>query len=126
MHVLKTTVASKVAVPGYHRWPEAHEHRKYLRDRHRHLFTVEATVEVTESRQTEFHDLQQQIREALNQGFPHSDGYEFGDSSCEEIATQVGFYLAIDLPVRSVRVSEDEESEATVYFCPGGHDVQNQ
>lgn len=115
MHILRKTVTGRVRVPGYHHWLEAHTERSYLRSWHRHLFTVEVEVVVTGSRQVEFHDLQQQILDTLNILYDKSDGYDFGESGCEDIAAKLGFAME-KLPVVRVMVSEDDENDSTVYF----------
>lgn len=105
------TVWTKVALPGFHRWPEAHEARSYLRDRHRHLFHITAHVAVShDERDVEFHDLQDVIR-----GWWGPGARELGSSSCETIAKDLWFHL-VDLGMRptAIDVSEDGEAGATV------------
>lgn len=108
---LTTTVWTKVALPGFHRWPDAHESRAYLRDRHRHLFEITATCAVShDERDVEFHDLQDVVRAWWGPGVR-----ELGSASCETLARDLLIHLD-DLGLRPVRVdvSEDGESGATV------------
>jgi len=43
---------------SYHSWPNAPEHREYLKPRHQHVFTVKVRVGVTDlDREVEYHDL---------------------------------------------------------------------
>ena len=116
MRVSSTFVTAKVKVPGYHYWPDAHPHRKYLRSEHRHLFTINVGVSVDRSRGVEFHDLQEAIREALFDIYPKrdNDGFLFADQSCEDIALTLGTRLCDSLPVVYVEVSEDDENSATI------------
>ena len=49
----------KYDVPGFHRWKDAPEGRKYLRNLHRHNFGFIIEIEVTElDREVEYHDLE--------------------------------------------------------------------
>lgn len=104
-------VWTKVALPGFHRWPNAHEERKYLRDRHRHLFHITVWTEVHhDERDVEFHDLQDVIREWWGPG-----AREWDASSCETIARELAthLYVSHDTLAYRIDVSEDGESGAT-------------
>lgn len=104
------TVGTRIAAPGFHRWPEAHEERAYLRDRHRHLFGIEAEVRVGhDDRAVEFHDLQDMLRSWWGEGTP-----DLGRSSCEDLARSLARHLTErGLTVHSTTVTEDDESWAT-------------
>lgn len=109
------TVGTKITAPGFHRWPGATGVRAYLADRHRHLFHLEAVVEVAhDERDIEFHDLQDAMRAWWGPA-PR----ECGDASCETLARQLATHLEHELgcTVVSVTVSEDGESWAT--YTPG-------
>lgn len=109
------TVGTRVRLPGFHRWPEAHEERAYLRQKHRHLFGVEAVVRVGhDDRDVEFHDLQDMLRQWWGEGAP-----DLGRSSCEDLARSLDSFLAgvMGLAVESVTITEDDESWAT--YRPG-------
>lgn len=113
------TVSSLTRCAGFHRWPEAPVHRAYLRDAHRHLFHVRATVEVSHTeRDVEFHDLGSFVQLALNHAslpYPYDKTLrDFGTRSCEAIALSVLAYLqGLELEVLEVSVSEDDEYTAT-------------
>lgn len=71
------------AVPGFHRWAEAPDHRDYLRSRHRHLFHVRVELELFhDDREVEFHDLRDFAIELFGGG-------ELGTASCEMIAREL-------------------------------------
>jgi hypothetical protein len=104
------TVWTRAELPGFHRWPGAHEKRSYLRDRHRHLFAITVHTPVHhDERDTEFHDLQDLIREWWG-----PEPREWGASSCETIARDLHDYLAArGIAAARIDVSEDGESGAT-------------
>lgn len=100
--------------PGFHRWSSAPVDRGFdhLRQRHRHLFTIRVEWLVSDAdRQVEFHQAQAWVREAMA-AFPCTElGYEFGDRSCETIATELAAMIS---SVRragpsAVEVWEDDE-----------------
>jgi hypothetical protein len=106
-------VWTKVSVPGFHCWPGAHEARAYLRDRHRHLFTITVWTEVRhDERDTEFHDLQDLIR-----AWWGPEPMEWGATSCESMARLLHEYLLnLGITAHRIDVSEDGESGST--FTP--------
>lgn len=106
-----TTVWTRLALPGFHRWPAASGARAYLADRHRHLFHLEVEVPVDhDERQVEFHDLQDLVRDWWGPG-----ARECGDASCETLAKQLLDHLhAHGIRPCRVVVAEDGESGATV------------
>lgn len=96
---------------GQHCWPSAPASRSYLAGPHRHLFTVELSVEVDHAdREIEFHDL----LDELGGAWPES--LDLGSSSCEMLAEMVLRNIASAYPGRrvQVRVYEDTECWATV------------
>lgn len=102
---------------GWHNWPEAPEHRYYLRASHRHIFYYEVRVGVRRDeydRGIEFHDL-------LDYCKGQTKGTQLGANSCEMLAEAMGhsvqqWLLGQDLGLRIVQVtvSEDNECGATV------------
>lgn len=103
---------------GFHHWPDATPARRYLAQRHRHLFHVEASIEVRHSeREIEFHDFLKFCRE-------HFGGYgenrEFGPHSCEALAEALAKKITLQFPNRSVivKVFEDGEVGAQVNCEP--------
>lgn len=109
----KTKVIVKFEVPGFHRWPEAPEHRQYLASRHRHLFKFVVEAEVgNDDRDVEFHDLREIAADSLtNFEGDKVDGFEFEDFSCERIARHVWGSVA---EATAVEVWEDGECGARV------------
>lgn len=98
---------------GFHYWPGAvkHPHRKYLADRHRHLFHFRVEMDVMhDDRDVEFHDVLQYCK------FVTSDSRDYGPMSCEAIARMLLERVNHKWPDRnaSVTVSEDNECGATV------------
>lgn len=115
MDPVSTTVWSTVRLYGFHCWPDAHEERDYLRDRHRHEFVFTVHVKVGhEDRDVEFHDL----RDLIGCWWVESGGQERGSASCERMGREVADYLAgrHGLSVARVVVSEDGYDGATLDF----------
>lgn len=53
----KTMAVVRFQIEGFHRWPKATPQRGYLAGRHRHMFHVEAQIELfRDDREIEFHD----------------------------------------------------------------------
>lgn len=117
----KTVVRSKFQVEGFHRWPNAPEDVKYLRDDHRHMFHVEVLVEVTHhDRDVEIITLKHKAKKIFELfGFYHQ-GYSalyFGTLSCEMLALALGTELNRQgLNVMLVNVLEDGENGGSVFF----------
>lgn len=115
---VNVTVWARVALPGLHRWPNAPEHRAYLRNRHRHLFHVLAAVQVRHhDRDVEFHDLGDMIRSWWRSAGAHpvTSVRECGEKSCEHLARELWSHLdQHKLAVARVEVSEDGECGATL------------
>lgn len=82
-----TLVKAKFKQEGFHAWPTAPESRVYLRQRHRHLFGFQVEVEVNKARSVEFHDLLHTAQTLVWAHWGEGMSCEFGDLSCEEIAT---------------------------------------
>lgn len=100
-----TDIVVRLTFEGFHRWPGAPDHRAYLRDSHRHLFHVEARVEVHhDDRELEFHDVQGFLREVL----PHGD---LGARSCEMLARELVNAITRRYGERRVRVGVFEDGE---------------
>ena len=100
---MTTYAVVRFTVPGFHRWPDAPEHRAYLRNEHRHLFHVEVAVEVThDDREIEFHDLQK---------FCRHDFMLSGPMSCEMACKHLHDCLETRYPKRKRIVSVFEDGE---------------
>ena len=118
---MAVTVTSLTRIAGFHYWPDAPPGRAYLGQRHRHLFTIRATVYVDHhDRAVEFHDLGSWVTNIVHWYAPPSDVdktaiRDFGPRSCETIATHIAERLRDDhrLDVAWVSCSEDDEFTAT-------------
>lgn len=103
----------KFTEEGFHCWPQAPDHRAYLRAEHRHVFHVTVELRVYhDEREIEFHDLMAEAR-ALFKALHDGTGCHSG--SCEAMARVVANQLAAthDRMVL-VTVSEDGECGARV------------
>lgn len=95
-------------IVGFHRYPNAPEFCDYLESRHRHTFVIRCSFAVVhEERQIEINNMQQEIHLLLLRTF----GYpcEFGDMSCESIASFILHKCSAD----KVTVLEDGYGGAT-------------
>lgn len=77
---------------GSHYWKDAPVQYAYLRNLHRHVFTIRCKFEVShEDREIEINDMQDTIEDAIKHKFGKSVGIGagvcFGGMSCEQIAT---------------------------------------
>lgn len=109
-----TEIIIRYTFIGFHRWPDAPAHRQYLSDTHRHLFYVEASVQVFEhDREIEFHDFMDYCK-----GW--TENVSLGSYSCEMIADNLAKKITRDYPNRRVSVSvfEDNEVGAKVTLQP--------
>lgn len=116
---MKKFVKTSVVVPGFHQWKKAPAAVEFLRDRHRHLFRIRATLEVTNSdREVEFFYLQNEIQAAIVATFEVIySGFDFKNNSCENIAEIVATYLKNqNYSVYEVEVFEDDESSGIFRF----------
>lgn len=110
-----TMIVVRFQVEGWHRWPGAltHAGRQYLAASHRHLWHVEARLQVLDDdREVELHD----FRDFCVDHFPQGD---VGSASCEQLAKG----LANDITrrygcTRRVEVSVFEDGENGAIFSP--------
>src|SRR4029077_10414476 len=99
------SITVRFAAPGFHCWPEAPDHRSYLRSPHRHLFHVEVSTPVEHrQRQIEFHDLMDEAKELF--------GPRDASASCETMAVDLATALSQRHGGRSFTVSVFEDGEA--------------
>lgn len=76
---------------GSHCYKDAPEKYKYLRNLHRHVFTIRCKFEVShENREIEINDMQEIIQDTINRAFgmcsDKGAGINFRGMSCEHIA----------------------------------------
>ena len=109
----RTSVWVTTSFVGFHYWEQAPEEVAFLRNVHRHVFHVKATVDVSHSdRDVEFFILKRN----LNIYCQKFEGTTF-TYSCEQLAAFLGDWLQADnFVVRSVEVSEDGENGARVDY----------
>lgn len=122
--VSERAIAVTVKVPGFHHWPDAPQEVAFLREQHRHIFTVKCIFEVKhDDRDLEFFIVQRHIRAALKECCVYTSKYEaelqFGPRSCEHIAVELHEVLARwGLHARVIEVWEDDENGALISFDP--------
>lgn len=121
--MLKRAITIRTQFEGIHRWPEAPEEVKFLRDPHRHIFQIRANVEVEHNdRDVEFIMLKHRVDEWLNTKHEQSGAgnvWHMGRMSCEQVAEEaikVIQQFVGDQRTVTVFVSEDGENEAMVQY----------
>ncbi len=119
----KSVVITKFGVPGFHRWSDAPEEVAHLRASHRHIFSFRIGVHVDHNnRDVEFQLLQTHAMAWITDQ-PQTElgvfAIEFGEKSCEHIATMMIEYLNEHhgYHVAFVEVFEDDENGARVEVC---------
>lgn len=112
---VRSTVYCTLQVEGVHRWLECPiEEVSYLRDYHRHIFHVKASVNVThDDRFVEFIELKHKIQAYLRSRYWNQEWQllHFGDRSCEMIARE----LISEFHLSECEVSEDGENGAVLF-----------
>jgi len=114
---VRATIFVTIRQAGFHFWPDAPETVGYLRDSHRHVFTVRAAVHVVhDDRDVEYMMFQREMRQAVySLSAPVEDGLDFGSCSCEHLARGVLKLLrGLQPRTRWVEVWEDDENGARV------------
>lgn len=112
MAVYRTSIMVRLAIIGYHQWPEAPDDVAFLRSKHRHIFHIECIKKVVGlNREIEIILFKNDIRKHLESSYlNHLDGLDFGNKSCEMIASDLVFHFGLS----ECRVLEDGENGATV------------
>lgn len=109
-----TRVYCTLQIPGIHRWLNCpYDEVKYLRDYHRHVFHIKATIQVChDDRDVEFIMLKNKIDKYLREQYfdPTQQVCMFGDRSCEMIAQD----LISTFSLIECEVSEDGENGSIV------------
>ncbi len=114
-----TYVYCQTRVIGFHKWVNAPEEVKFLRDRHRHEFHIKVTVYVKhDDRDVEFITLKLAVDEYMRPLNPRQLFMDFQGKSCEMIATDLKDALEQinNYHVHSIEVSEDGENGAIVVW----------
>ena len=115
---MKTNVIVKLAIEGFHSWPEArnvYTEVGFLSDLHRHMFHFTLKKRVHhDDRDIEFIMFKRDVEQYLRVKYWRSD-YRcllFGAMSCEMIAKELLEYFDCEY----VSVWEDDENGAEVYL----------
>lgn len=112
---MKTTVIVNLQVEGLHHWKECpFESVSFLKDKHRHIFHIEAEKEVFhDDRDIEFIMLKRKIICYLHSSYTvkENEALDFGTMSCEMIAKELLTKFHLD----KCKVMEDNENGAIVY-----------
>lgn len=109
---LTVTLQIRNGFIAYHFWKKAPEEVKFLRNPHRHLFSVISMIPVAgDDRELEFFTVQRSIQKFLRKEFQEKTfGY-----SCEQFATIIKQYIDKKYKVSSsIGVYEDGENGAIV------------
>lgn len=104
-----TSVTVTFSYEGIHAYPDAPDEVAFLRTPHRHVFHVEASLEVFhDDRDVEFILLKRELQRVVSG--------DMNNKSCEMAAREIVHYLHYKYPMRKckVTVSEDKENSATV------------
>lgn len=119
---IETSIDVNTSFYAYHHWPEAPDHREYLRTPHPHTFTVCVQfflLDAEGSRVLEFHDLVDAVRSTMRD----FEEDKTTTASCEQYAKIIGSRLTINFPeivalVKGITVSVAEEGyhRATIYL----------
>lgn len=103
---------------GFHKWNDAPAEVKHLRNRHRHVFHVTATIKQShDDRDIEYIMLKRDLKNYMTSTFSPGEPIEFGTLSCEMIAKKLVAYMRREYPKREkyiVEVLEDGENGAIV------------
>lgn len=106
---MKIEVNTYNAIEGFHCWPEAKGNVGYLAARHRHVFVIRGSFEVSHGdREVEINSQQNRIEEYLT--LKYGRPCEFGKMSCEHIAGE----LIEVFGMSSCQVLEDGYGGATL------------
>lgn len=120
LHAPRRSIRVRSTFVGFHHWPGATGERAYLGQRHRHEFTVTASLGVLHhDREVEFHDVQEFLAVTVVptlgvdlQPFPGAP-IELGSQSCEAVAERVAELLEEQWPGRVQWVAVDEDGQST-------------
>lgn len=116
----KTWIHVKTLFEGFHHWKDAPDEVAFLKNLHRHLFHVKASITVGhDDRELEFFMVKRVMDEYLDFMLKEKKNIV---GSCEMVATDLIYYLRIkygdDRDYR-VEVSEDGENSASIEIMDG-------
>lgn len=116
---MRTFITVKNEFEGVHRYEDAPEEVKYLRNDHRHLFKIKSKIEVFhEDRELEFIMVKHLIQGRLSLDLNELDNTWYMEKlSCEQVARMIYDLLEKRYGSEryiSVEVSEDDENSAII------------
>ena len=83
-------ISVSLDVEGFHRWQDAPDEVKFLRNYHRHLFKINVTMSIDEDRGVEFFTLVKEIRSIIDEWISKSDYPMLDDFSWEDFYLETG------------------------------------
>jgi len=105
-------VVVRTQFEALHHWPDAPDSESYLRQPHRHMFVVQAEIEVKhEDREIEINELSRWLHRTLYTMWPREWGRsdDVGTLSCEHIARVVTDLVRSRFKNRWMRVTVLED-----------------
>ena len=111
---MKTVLTVGLKAPGFHRWIDAPEAVGFLRNEHRHIFSIRVgLVPNHDDRDYEFFIEKKALARILDACYSHNGhGYQFEYRSCEMIAKDI---MNLNSAYFYCEVTEDDENGATVF-----------
>ena len=117
-----TSIIVKTKFEGVHKYAQAPEPVKYLREAHRHLFGVEVQMEVFhDDRELEFILVKHAIDSYIQSNIDEDTKVWMMDTlSCEQVGKDLINFLVHTYGEREIAVAimEDDENGAKVYYYP--------
>lgn len=111
-------IVIKTTYQGIHRYKDAPDQVSYLRNEHRHLFYVQAKIQIfDDDRELEFIIVKDFIDKYFRDRFDNYHTYHMGDQSCEMVATDLLNQIKNEYGNNrkiSVSIFEDNENGAVV------------
>jgi len=115
---MKTFITVKNQFEGIHRYKDAPEEVSFLKDYHRHLFTIKSKIEVfDEDRELEFIIVKRSIDWFVNEKKENKQYWFLDNMSCEQIAKLIYEFLQDRYGTNrkiTIEVSEDNENSAII------------
>lgn len=118
---MRKSILIKNEISGMHRWPDAPDNVGFLRNPHRHVFTIVTEIEVRhDDRELEFFTVQLKIQSHLNT----TNLMDGGSTSCEQLATNVARYVIDTFGEREVTCTVYEDNENAGRITVGGEEEE--
>ena len=113
------SVIVKTSYEGVHCWPQAPQEVAYLANPHRHIFHIEAEIEVFHNdRELEFIMIKHKIDRCIGWHLDNNGVWQMGAMSCEQVAEEVLGMLQEEYGTdrrMCVSVFEDNENGCRVW-----------